>query len=73
MSVPFRPIGEVWPSAGACRCPDYWECGDYCTMARPGSKPGKLRVACAYHAQRIEASERKAEQQRAIEPREVRS
>lgn len=62
MSAQFEPIGEFYRRNGyghapACKCPEYWECGEYATEARAGSKPGKVQIHCAYHARRVEKAE----------------
>lgn len=63
----FEAIAAYWkrkngPNANApvVRCPDYWHCGDYSTMARDGSRAGKAEVRCAYHARQIEKREAQA-------------
>ena len=53
----WEPIGAFYKRMGygpapAVKCPNYGLCGDYCTMARAGSRPGRVEVRCAYCARK---------------------
>ena len=69
---PWRPLAEFYPpgQAPVCKCPNYGLCGDYVSMGRRGSRPGKVAVRCGWCAMRESTADDRGMQRGAITPTE---